>query len=194
MSEFNLPGVVVIDDFFPDFERVREHAKLSHYYDWLASDGEVYKRISLLHVPDMLKQLETHLGPVKVGLMGYRLNYEGEVPNQSIHSDVGFMTHACVVYLNEGDSGTAFWRHRDTQASDIWYGQSDLFEGIKDDFDNPDAWEQLLTVPTKKNRAVIYRGNMFHSRYPFEAFGKTPDDGRLIAIAFFSFPEVGEND
>lgn len=189
----DIPGVVVIEDFLPDFDRVRKHAQLSHFYDWEAQDGQVYKRISLLHIPGMLQSLEDNLGPVKIAAMGYRLNYVGEAPNQSIHADLGFATHACVVYLNEGDSGTAFWQHKETGAVDIWYGQQDLYEKIKEDFESPDAWEQRLVVPTKANRAVIYKGNLFHSRFPFEAFGSTPEDGRLVAIAFFAFLE-GEDD
>src|SRR5690606_16582212 len=188
----DIPGVVIIEDFLPEFDRVREHAKLSHFYDWQANDGQIYKRISMLHVPNMLTSLEENVGLIKIGLMGYRLNYENEEPNQSIHADLGFMTHACVVFLNDGDSGTAFWQHKETGATEIWYGQAELFEQIKDDFENPDAWEQRLYVPAKKNRAVIYKGNMFHSRYPFKAFGSTPDDGRLIGIAFFSFLEDEE--
>lgn len=193
MSEFKLPGVVVLDDFFPEFDRVREHAKLSYYYDWVGPDEKVYKRITLLHVPGMYDKLCETLGLVRIASMGYRLNYTGEAPNQSIHSDLGYATHACVVYLNEGDSGTAFWRHKKTGADSIGYGQTELFEQIKDDFEAPDAWEQRLLVPTKKNRAVIYRSNLFHSRYPFDAFGSTPDDGRLIALAFFAFEEDGDD-
>lgn len=187
MNEKEIPGVVVVDDFFPDFERVRQHAILSHYYDWQASDGQLYKRISMLHVPGMFDTLCEHLGLVKIAVMGYRLNYKNEPPNQSIHADLGFSTHAAVVYLNEGDSGTAFWQHKETGATEIWYGQQELFEQIKPDFENPDAWEQRLYVPTKQNRAVIYKNNLFHSRYPFEAFGNTPENGRLIAMAFFAF-------
>ena len=188
----DIPGVVVLEDFLPEFDRVRKHAQLSHFYDWEAQDGEVYKRISLLHVPGMLQALEENLGPVRIAAMGYRLNYEGEDPNQSIHADLGFATHACVVYLNPGDSGTAFWKHRETGATDIWYGERDLYEQVKKDFENPDAWEQRQVVPTKPNRAVIYKGNMFHSRFPFKAFGSTPEDGRLVAIAFFAFQEDEE--
>lgn len=192
MPEKEIPGVIVLDDFFPEFERVRQHALLSHYYDWQGPDEVVYKRISILHVPGMFDTLTKHLGGVKISAMGYRLNYEGENPNQSIHSDLGYATHAAVVYLNEGDSGTAFWRHKATQADDIWYGQAELFEQIHSDFENPDAWEQRLLVPTKQNRAIIYKSNLFHSRFPFDAFGSTPEDGRLIAIAFFNF--LGDED
>jgi hypothetical protein len=184
---YDLPGVIVIDDFLPEFDRVREHAKLSHFYDWKAQDGAVYKRISLLHVPGMFDTLTEHLGDIRIAAMGYRLNYENEEPNQSIHADLGFATHVALVYLNEGDSGTAFWQHKETKAAEIWYGQQELFQQIKDDFESPEAWEQRLVVPTKKNRAVIYKANLFHSRFPFAAFGSTPDDGRLIALAFFTF-------
>ena len=187
MSDFNIPGVVVLEDFFPDVERVRTHAKLSHFYDWVGPDQEIYRRISMLHVPGMFDKLSETLGPVKIVMMGYRLNYAGELPNAPIHSDLGYATHACVVYLNEGDSGTAFWRHKETGLESINFGDGELLEKVEKDFESPDAWEQRMIVPTKKNRAVIYRGNLFHSRYPFEAFGTTPEDGRLIALAFFSF-------
>lgn len=184
-----IPGVVVIDDFFPDFERVRNHAILSEFYDWWAPDGELYKRITMLHVPDMLDTLTNNVGGIKINLSGYRLNYEGEPPNQSIHADFGVSSHVVVVYLNEGDSGTAFWKHKRTETVDINFGEVDKYEDLNGDFENPDAWEQRIVVPTKKNRAVIYKSNLFHSRYPFEAFGNSPENGRLIAIAFFEFQE-----
>lgn len=194
MSDKEIPGVLVIDDFFPNFDRVRNHALLSHYYDWQGPDEKVYKRISILHVPEMLNTLTEHLGNIKISVMGYRLNYEGENPNQSVHADLGYASHAIVVYLNDGESGTAFWQHSATEADEIWYGQAKLFEQIKGDFENPDAWKQRLLVPAKRNRAVIYKSNLFHSRYPFKAFGDSPENGRLIAMGFFSFEEEETDD
>ncbi len=185
----NIPGVVVIDDFFPDFNRVRQHAILSEFYDWLGPDNEVYKRITMLHVPQLFDCLTSTLGGVKIVLSGYRLNYEHEPPNQSIHSDLGYGSHVIVIYLNEGDSGTAFWKHKETGTTEINYGDLELFTKIKNDFEDADAWEQIDLVPAKANRAVIYKNNLFHSRFPFKAFGSTPEDGRLIAIAFFHFLE-----
>ncbi len=187
-----IPGVVVIDDFFPNFERVRNHAILSEFYDWWAPDGELYKRITMLHVPDMLDTLTNNVGGIKIHLSGYRLNYEGEPPNQSIHADFGVSSHVIVVYLNEGDSGTAFWQHKITKDTEINYGEIDKFEAIKSSFEVVDDWDQRVVVPTKQNRAVIYKSNLFHSRYPFDAFGSSPEDGRLIAIAFFSFLDEEE--
>lgn len=182
-----IPGVVVIDKFLPDFTKTRTHAINSEYFDWLAPDGQVYKRISLLHVPGLLVSLENNLGAIRILMAGYRLNYADEPPNQSIHSDLGFGSHAVVVFLNEGDSGTAFWKHKETGATEINFGDADLFNVVKLDWDNPDAWEQVEYVAAKENRAVIYKGNLFHSRFPFKAFGDTPENGRLIATAFFNF-------
>lgn len=190
----DIPGVMVVDDFLPNFDRVRNHAILSEFYDWWGPDGELYKRITLLHVPGLLDTLTEMLGGIRILASGYRLNYEGEEPNQSIHSDIGFGTHAIVIYLNDGESGTAFWQHNATEAVEINFGQAELFEAIKEDFENPSAWTQRLVVPAKRNRAVIYKSNLFHSRFPFTAFGSTPEDGRLIAIAFFNFIEEEDND
>lgn len=188
----DIAGVVVIDDFFPDFERVRKHAMLSEFYDWWAPDGELYKRITMLHVPDMLDTLTNNVGGIRILSSGYRLNYKGELPNQAIHSDLGFGTHVVVVYLSEGNSGTAFWEHSATGLTELNYGEVDQFESVKNDFGASDLWTQRTVIPTKNNRAVIYKSNLFHSRFPFEAFGSTPEDGRLIAIAFFNFLEDEE--
>lgn len=188
----DITGVVVVDDFFPEFDRVRQHALLSEFYDWMGPENELYKRVTMLHVPGMLGKLEELFGEIRIKLSGYRLNYATEPPNQSIHADIGFGTHVAVVFLNEGPSGTAFWQHKETDAIGISVGQLDLYNAIKDDFENPDAWNQRGLVEAKANRAVIYKGNLFHSRFPFEAFGRSPEDGRLIAIAFFTFAEDEE--
>ena len=42
----------------------------------------------------------------------------------------------------------------------------------------------------KFNRAVVYESALFHSRYPFAAFGSGPEDGRLIAVAFFNLRQT----
>lgn len=177
----------VVEEFFQDFNRVRTHALCSEFYDWLAPDGEVYQRVCLGRVPGLIDSLQQAVGSVEILGAGYRLNYEGEVPNQSIHSDVGWGTHALVVYLSEGQSGTGFWRHKATGLSEIRAGQFDVLEQIQDDFENADAWELTSYVEAKVNRAVIYRSDLFHSRFPFEGFGTTPENGRLIAVAFFNF-------
>lgn len=178
--------MIVIDDFLPDAQAARQHALEAAYIDWQGYDGEVYKRVSLTEVPGLLERIEAVMGPVDLLGMGYRLNFNGELPNAAIHSDLGWGTHALVLYLSEGEGGTAFWRHKATNTTRIDAGQHDLLEVIQHDWDDVSKWEQIGMCPMKLNRAVIYEGANYHSRYPFAAFGTGPEDGRLVAVAFFT--------
>ncbi len=187
--------VLVLDDFLDNPVAVREHARLSEYYDWLGPDGQIYKRISICKVPGVQAKLFEIFGSYEMLGQGYRLNFEGERPNQSIHSDMGWGTHAMVLYLCEGPGGTAFWKHSETGAVRIKSNDVELYEKIKEDWEDDSKWEQQALVPIKFNRAVVYSSELFHSRFPFEAFGNYVGNGRLIAVAFFTpKPEEVEDD
>jgi hypothetical protein len=181
-----LEDVYVIEDFLPDPDAVRQAGLHMEYEDWEGPDGAVYKRICRVEIQQVKEMLEAIFGKIDLMGMAYRLNYKGEPPNQSIHSDMGWGTHALVLYLTDGPSGTAFWQHTKTGANRILPGDMELFEQVKDDFENEDAWDQRAFVKMDYNRALIYSGELFHSRYPFKAFGSTPEDGRLIVVAFFT--------
>lgn len=178
--------VYLVDNFLPNAAEVREQALNSEFGDYTGYDEQVYKRVCITEIPGLQDQIEKAFGPVEMLGMGFRLNYEDELPNQAIHSDMGWGTHALVLYLCEGNGGTAFWEHKSTGASVIEPGQIDLWESIDGDWDDVSKWKQLFLAELKFNRAVIYESKRFHSRYPFKAFGSTPEDGRLIAVAFFT--------
>lgn len=179
----------VVDDFLPNPCRIRREALRAPFVDWEGPDGQVYKRVCLTAIPGVLEGIEQVYGPVQMHGMGYRLNYAGEPPNAAIHSDLGWGTHAMVLYLCNGPGGTAFWKHRATGAERIRAGDADLLEQVQGDWDNADAWEQTGLCEVAFNRAVMYESERFHSRWPFEAFGDCPATGRLIAVAFFT-PEA----
>jgi len=177
----------LIEDFLPDIERVRAAAVNADYIDYRAHDGQVYRRVWIGTVPGLISAVEYAMGPVDMLGMGYRLNYAGEMPNTAIHSDLGWGTHAAVIPLIDNpESGTAFWRHKLTGRQRIDPDDYGLLDDIKADWNSPEAWDRTHFVPMVMNRAVIYESAVFHSRYPFEAFGTTPHDGRLIAVAFFN--------
>lgn len=178
----------IFDDFLPHVDAMRDQALASPFVD-LEHDGEIYKRVWIGEVPGLQDAIEDKIGPVQMLGMGYRLNFDGELPNARIHSDLGWGTHAAVLYLSEGDSGTAFWEHIPSGSKAIHAGDVALFEQLKDDWNDADQWRQLSFVPMKLNRALIYESALFHSRYPFEAFGTGPQDGRLVAVAFFNLLE-----
>ncbi len=186
LVDAQLEDVLVIDDFLDNPLAVREHAKLSEFYDWLGPDGQVYKRVSICKVPGVERKLFEIFGPYEMMGQAYRLNFDGERPNQSIHSDMGWGTHAMVLYLCEGSGGTAFWEHKETGAQRIKQNDLELYEKIKDDWEDESKWILRDVMELKFNRAVIYSSELFHSRYPFEAFGEHVGNGRLIAVAFFT--------
>lgn len=181
-----LNSLFVLEDFHPFPHDLRKLALEQKFEDWLGPDGEIYKRIAIGEIPGIRNILEDLFGPVDVLGMAYRLNYNEEEPNAAIHSDVGWGTHALVLYLSDGPSGTAFWKHKKTGADYILPGDTSLFEKVNHDWNNEDAWDQVKFVDMKFNRALIYESVLFHSRYPFKAFGNSPETGRLVVVTFFT--------
>lgn len=177
---------IIVDNAISDALSARAEGLRARYVDWPGHDGEVYKRVSLTPVPGLQEAIEAQMGPVEMLGMGYRLNFNGELPNAAIHSDMGWGTHAAVLYLSEGEGGTAFWRHKATGAHRIDPGDMSLFEHVKGDWDDSDQWEQIGLAEMKLGRMVIYESALFHSRWPFAAFGTDYDSGRLVAVAFFT--------
>lgn len=180
--------MIVIDNF-PNAEEIRQIALSSDFVDWPGHDGEVYKRICIAEIPGLVEVIEQHLGPVEMLGMAYRLNFNGEKPNAAIHSDLGWGTHAAVLYLSDGDSGTAFWKHKETGASRIDVGDTELFEKVRHDWDDASKWEQTGIAKMVKGRCILYESAMFHSRWPFEAFGTDEQSGRLVGVAFMNLLE-----
>lgn len=178
--------MLIVDDAISDPKAVRSLALASQYIDYQASDGEVYKRVCFADVPGFREAIEARLGPVNMLLMGYRLNFGGERPNAAIHSDLGFGTHAAVLYLSEGEGGTAFWRHKMTGQSRIEPGDLELLGKVENDWDDESKWQQIGLCEMKMGRMVIYESALFHSRWPFGAFGEDAESGRLVAVSFFT--------
>ena len=178
--------MLIIDDFLSDPESVRAAGLRAEYGDLQAHDGETYKRIAIAEIPGFREGIEKAMGPVEMLGMAYRLNFNGEMPNAAIHSDMEWGTHAAVLYLSEGEGGTAFWRHRKTGASSIYPGDMALYEQIRGDWDDAEKWDQIGLAEMKLGRCVIYESALFHSRWPFAAFGDDAKTGRLVAVAFFT--------
>ena len=188
------------DDFLQFPELTRELAVEEFpFSDVTGPDGESYKRVFVadpnLFKPEIEKWLNSK---VSQRYSVFRLNYGGENPNSAIHSDALYDSHALVLYLSRPEDcvgGTAFWRHRKTGFT-AWPSKQEIlrkgknpqriWEGLTEDWDNLSAWEQTHLAEMKFNRAICYPTAMFHSRYPFPAFGDCPENGRLIFCSFFT--------
>ena len=189
----------ILDDFLPDPVTIREAALKLPFADVKGPDGEVYKRVSTVVSSMFSDTLSKRLGvPITPGYSLFRLNYAGENPNNAIHSDAGYDKIAVVLYLNRPEDcrgGTAFWRHKKTgwdflptekQVRSRGQNPTRVLKAITESWNNPEAWEQTHLAKMKFNRAICYPTTEFHSRFPFEAFGTTPENGRFIFCSFFT--------
>lgn len=189
-----IEDAIQVDNFLAEPDKVRSAGLRAQYSDRLLKDGAVYKRVCETNIPEVIDALNRAMGrPISLLGMGFRLNYEGELPNQSIHTDAGWGTYAMVLYLTPDDillrlpetNGTMLWTHAATGTDGVTQTDIPLLLEVMDDWEDETKWQPRQLLEAKYNRASLYRSDHFHSRYPFEAFGSTPNDGRLTLVAFF---------
>lgn len=186
------------DDFAPDAAEVRQKVIEGAFATEIGPDGAAYTGISHYAVPHWHERIAQLIGsPITPRLSGFRLNLKGELPHSWVHSDDICAEFASVLYLNTPEQcqgGTAFWKHKalgierlpKTEELQALGMNADAFYLMMDrEWKVLEAWEQLALVPMAFNRFVSYPTSYFHSRYPFEGFGTTPADGRLIWVCFY---------
>lgn len=186
------------DHFADDAEAVRAAVIAGTFSTHKGPDGADYTGISEYQVPHWPARIAQLLGATIVPRLScFRLNLAGELPHSWVHSDDICAKYASVLYLNPDDQckgGTAFWRHADLGIDRLPSRRSlerfsvdgeTFYKKMEDDWKILDLWKQVEFVPMKFNRFITYPTCLFHSRYPHEAFGKEPKDGRLIWICFY---------
>jgi len=191
-------ALLQIDGFAPDIQQVRESVISGDFTTEIGPDGAIYTGISkheVQHWFDLIAQAIEH--PVVPRLSFFRMNVAGELPHSWVHSDEICARFAGIVYLNLPEQcrgGTAFWRH-----TGLHIDEMPSIEQMRAGGGNPDwfctmmnrewkdltFWEQVGFVGMKFNRFITYPTSRFHSRYPFEGFGATPADARLVWTCFY---------
>lgn len=201
-----MDNIIVIDDFCEDIDLVVASAHASGFGKWLPNKGEVgtsyYDGMNFWgHHALMLRPLMLAVkGVIVPNSMFFRSTNEG-MEQAYIHSDRESGAHTCVAYLSNHTqpSGTAFYRHIPTGLTEmpsfLEMKELGIFDQLRNDMvtRNPDAWEQVGFLEGKYNRAVIFEAPLFHSRFPLEGIGTTPEDGRLVWVShFFKMNGMGE--
>lgn len=108
-----------------------------------------------------------------------------------IHAD-GWNDWAGVVYLTPdapASGGTGIYRHKPTgeySTPKLADGSTNetLLDLINDDGQDYTKWELIDQVGNKYNRAVFYKGDLFHASMDY--FGRDLQDGRLFQTFFFN--------
>jgi hypothetical protein len=113
-----------------------------------------------------------------------------------VHSDREWGAWTCIAYLSQHPevSGTAFYRHRQTQLCEMPSFQemkerwpAEAFEQIKTAMvkGSEEDWEQLDFVRGLFNRALIFHAPLFHSRFPRHGLGSDDASGRMVWVCHF---------
>ena len=169
----------------------------AEFFDWTAGGDSFHvARIPSDVAEVIMSSVVSIMGvPIDMEFLVARLSTDTIDSDVRIHTDFGMgTTHACVWYGTDPPEepvssyagyGTAFFDH---------HVHGIRFRGEKDEHDRllrEDAGDlqkfnfQSL-VPMKENRLVVYPSDLFHSRYPFEGWGTSQQDGRVVIVGFFS--------
>ena len=100
-----------------------------------------------------------------------RLNSPDVDTSFRIHSDSVYADVACVYYLQDGETGTALFKHPEHGSR----GDGKVF--TEDD----GKWEVTDYFPQVENTMAIYDGDRYHSRWPHKA-----DELRYVIVGFFT--------
>ncbi len=191
--------VQAFEGFLPYAEAYRAEQLAQPFYDIRYSDGELYKHVNVRPPQEIAPHLERLLGKkVTLDYCLTRLNYAGEMPNNSVHTDDAFSFFAYILYLNlpeQCKGGTAFWRHKKYGWTEmpshnevLRTGKSParIYAQLREDMNNLDAWEQVHLEEMAFNKLICFPCKQWHSRWPWAAFGSDKSDARLINVGFFS--------
>lgn len=184
---------IVIDNFHPVAKPIALMARSLKYgpQEW---EGHIYKGIGLGYSPELFwDTLSIHLGRQVVPKMEFfRLGTKEEAPTTYIHADNACAKYAVVWYLSEAPdcmvAGTAFWKHRASdkhELSESDRADADFIKALDADGADESKWVMTGLCGQRFNRLVTYPANVFHSRYPKDAWGETAADGRIVYTAFY---------
>jgi len=197
-------SIIIIDDFYPEPEKVRQIALDSPYPD--PDNNYTYpgkNSQDKYYPPELHNRFESILNrkltPAQPN--GYfRLSLESDSYRQDVHVDPSWEFGA-VCYLNSSEQcidegGTSFWMHNKTKMERCpqtdqeakYYGYSSAKEAwwttVYGEGLDRSKWTRYLLSPMKYNRIVIFRADLWHSHN--YNFGNSLENGRLVQLFFFN--------
>lgn len=194
--------VSTFDDFAADALDVRNAVLAGGFGTQTGPDGHAYTGISLFPVPHWFDRIAELVGaPITPRLSCFRVSLAGEVSPVWVHSDDICAQYASVLYLNTPEQctgGTAFWRHIErgddrllapAELAALGIDEADYHAWMMGEWRRLEAWEQTGLVTMRFNRFITYPTSYFHSRFPFEGFGDSSENARMIWVCFFDVKE-----
>ncbi len=192
-------GVLVVDNFVTDPDKVRASALAAGFGTWKPNKGEVGSSIydGMSFWGDhgtLLTSLTRTMGYALIpNSMFFRVTNKDTEPAY-VHSDREAGNYTAIVYLSRHEkiSGTGFFTHKRTGMT-IMPPLAELskrkdYAQFKDEMvkAHPDDWTLRRFVPGEYNRALIFRAPLFHARIPRHGFATTPEEGRMVWVCHFN--------
>ncbi len=201
-------SLLIVDDFFVEPQRLRTDALALDYPEVTGVRTFPGRTSSRALAPQGFDQVASsllgervvaHDGPGAFHLH-CRVTLAGEEGRYHVHVDPSGLAWVGVIYLSLPEhcrGGTAFYRHRGLGLDRTPHrpealqglGVTSIAELLRRDGPDAAAWEELMTVPMRYNRAIFYRPWLWHSAGP--AFGDRPENARLIQLMAFRYPNQG---
>jgi Family of unknown function (DUF6445) len=183
---------LVVDDFYPDAERLRLRALRLPY---VRPRGVNYPGV-VASTPDDIRPILERFSDLLGGIDIKATRDQGEfrittasdmaVRTSMVHIDTP--DFSAFVHLSKSSfEGTHFYRHKALGLDRVSAEDNrrvEVRQAIEADTLDLGAWEHTFTIPMKFNRLVIIDGKYFHSG-PQRLIGATLAEGRLTQHFFF---------
>ena len=179
-------NIRVIDVFYDNPEAIRKFALLQNFN----IEGNYPGKRTVPFTEGGLREHLEKLMNIKINEEKWNKgNYTGTY--QYVPKDVPTWVHSdrhndwsCIVYLHPDpapNSGTSFYKHKSTGSTK--YSDGTWGNALESDGDKWDKWEKTDTVGNVFNRAIIFKGELWHAAD--EYFGSNKHDARLFQTFFF---------
>jgi hypothetical protein len=190
--------IQVFDDFLANPDVVRQSAIASGFGTWRPNKGDVgldaYAGMNFWgNHSTIIRGLWERLGPVFPNDMFFRIT-NPSTDKALVHSDRASGDFTALVYLSPDreDSGTGFYRHRETGMVDMpsladLMKDKPFFEKLYAEMllASDEHWEMMEFVEAKFNRCVVFDAPKFHCRHPKEGYGTTESNSRMVWASHF---------
>jgi hypothetical protein len=189
--------VHVIDDFYQDLTWLDSHLKNATFKSITDANYAGLQSVAPIMVEETQKRFELILGEklsflASDGVIRVQRQMDENQQKTFIHFDLNRIN--ALIYLSDPPIkdnpeiyGTHFYQHLGLKKKRFI-----SLNSSKDDFQRKivyedtrqfNAWSRWLTVPFKRNRALIFDGNLYHST-SLHFFGDGPENGRLTQNFF----------
>ena len=140
----------------------------------------------------IIKHLESDTVEISPIFSYYRMATDELDTDWRIHCDRKIFdkepTNACIYYITTTDeklNGTGVWIHKKYGRYCPKITDKEFDRLLNEDANNLINWNIDFIISGVEDRLITYPSNMFHSKYPKQAWGKTQKNCRIIFCMFY---------